>query len=94
MSTSDKKMITCKRCGRNDLMWWKSKKGNFYLTYSGGIGIGGESGRTIKTIYAAHECLARAAGEELVYDRARFINSGLITTTAEEKAEAQAMEGE
>jgi hypothetical protein len=90
----DKKMITCKKCGRNDLMWWKSKKGNFYLTYSGGIGINGDNGRSIKTIYAAHECLTRAAGEELAYDRARFINLGLITTTAEEQAEAQAMEGQ
>lgn len=88
MSISDKKMVTCKRCGRNDLMWWKSKKGNFYLTYSGGIEL------EHKTIYAAHECLTRVPGEELVYDRARFILCGLITTTAAEKAEAQAMEGQ
>ena len=81
------KLVTCKKCGRNDLMWWQSKKGSWYLTYKGGIQL------EHKTIYAAHECLTRVEGEELHYDRARFILLGLITTTVEEKAEAQAMEG-
>jgi hypothetical protein len=82
--------VTCKKCGRNDLQWKQSKAGKWYLTYDEGVGISGESGRSIKTIYPMHECLVREG--ELTEKRASLICSGLITTTDEELAEARAME--
>jgi hypothetical protein len=87
---NEMKSVTCKRCGRNDLAWKQSKAGKWYLTYNEGVAIGGESGRHIKTIHPAHECLVRDG--ELTERRAGFIVSGLITTTPEEYAEAIAME--
>lgn len=84
---NEKKPVTCKRCGRNDLQWKQSAKGKWYLTYHGGAGIIGSSGRSIKTIYPAHECLVRDG--ELTERRANFIMCGLITTTPEEKVEAR-----
>ena len=84
------KSVTCKRCGRNDLQWKQSKAGKWYLTYDEGVGISGESGRNIKTVYPAHECLVRDG--ELTERRMSLICSGLITTTDEEVAEAWAME--
>jgi hypothetical protein len=85
---SGKKLVTCKRCGRNDLVWRESKTGKFYLTYDGGVEIKGGNGRTIKRVYSAHECLVRDG--ELTERRASFIVIGLITTTPEEQAEALA----
>ena len=84
------KSVTCKRCGRNDLRWKQSKAGKWYLTYDEGVAIGGESGRHIKTIHPAHECLVRDG--ELTEQRADLILRGRITTTDDEMAEAQAME--
>lgn len=84
------KTNTCKRCGRNDLRWKQSKAGKWYLTYDEGVGIGGESGRIIKTIYPMHECLVRDGA--LTERRATLILCGIITTTDAECAEAQAME--
>jgi hypothetical protein len=81
--------VTCKKCGRNDLQWKQSKAGKWYLTYDEGVGISGESGRNIKTVYPMHECLVREG--ELTERRASLILSGIITTTDEEMAEAQAM---
>ena len=86
-----KKPVTCKRCGRNDLQWKQSKAGKWYLTYDEGVGIFGDGGRQIKTLYPAHECLVRDG--ELQYDRALLILSGTVTTTNEEYAEAVALEG-
>jgi hypothetical protein len=85
------KSVTCKRCGRNDLAWRESKAGKWYLTYAEGVGIFGDGGRQIKTLYPAHECLVRNG--ELEYDRALLILSGIITTTNEEYTEATALEG-
>lgn len=85
-----KKLVTCKRCGRNDLVWRESKAGKFYLTYDEGAAIIGEGGRQIKTIHPAHQCLVRDG--ELTEKRADLILRGTITTTDEELAEAQAME--
>jgi hypothetical protein len=85
------KSITCKRCGRNDLAWRQSKAGKWYLTYDEAVEIAGESGRAIKSIRPAHECLVRDG--DLQYQRAILILSGIITTSAEEYAEAEAMEG-
>ncbi len=85
-----KKQVTCKRCGRNDLAWRQSKSGKWYLTYDEGVEIAGESGRHIKTIHPAHECLIRDG--ELSEKRCDLILRGRITTTQEEQAEAQAME--
>jgi len=85
-----KKVVTCKRCGRNDLQWRQSKAGKWYLTYDEGVGISGDSGRQIKTIHPAHECLVRDG--ELQENRANLILRGIITTTDAEMAEAQAME--
>jgi hypothetical protein len=84
------KSVTCKRCGRNDLQWRESKAGKWYLTYDEGVAISGESGRQIKTIHPMHECLVRDG--ELTETRASLILRGIITTTEEERAEAQAME--
>ena len=85
------KSVTCKRCGRNDLAWRQSKAGKWYLTYDEGVEIGGECGRHIKTIHPAHECLVRDGALES--NRAILILCGTITTTAEEYAEAVALEG-
>ena len=85
-----KKPVTCKRCGRNDLAWRQSKSGKWYLTYDEGAAIFGEGGRHIKTVHPAHECLVRDG--ELSEKRADLILRGRITTTEEERAEAQAME--
>ena len=82
--------VTCKKCGRNDLQWKQSKAGKWYLTYDEGVGIGGESGRIIKTIYPMHECLVREGA--LTERRATLILCGIITTTDAEYAEAQAMD--
>ena len=60
------------------------------MTYDEGVGISGESGRNIKTIYPMHECLVREG--ELTERRMSLICSGLITTTDDELAEARAME--
>jgi len=60
------------------------------LTYDEGVGIGGESGRIIKTIYPMHECLVREGA--LTERRATLILCGIITTTDAEYAEAQASE--
>jgi hypothetical protein len=84
------KSVTCKKCGRNDLAWKQSKAGKWYLTYNEGVEISGETGRHIKTIHPAHECLVRDG--ELTEKRADLILRGTITTTDEELAEAQAME--
>ena len=84
------KTVTCKRCGRNDLVWRESKAGKWYLTYDEGVAIGGEGGRHIKTIRPAHECLVRDG--ELTEKRAGLILSGRITTTDEEISEAKALE--
>ncbi len=81
--------VTCKKCGRNDLQWKQSKAGKWYLTYNEGVGISGDSGRNIKTVYPMHECLVREG--ELTERRASLILSGIITTTDDELAEAQAM---
>jgi hypothetical protein len=83
------KSVTCKKCGRNDLQWKQSKAGKWYLTYNDGVGISGESGRNIKTVYPMHECLVREGA--LTERRASLILSGIITTTDEEMAEALAM---
>lgn len=83
------KSVTCKKCGRNDLQWKQSKAGKWYLTYNEGVGISGDSGRNIKTVYPMHECLVRDG--ELTERRASLILSGIITTTDEEMAEALAM---
>lgn len=83
------KSVTCKKCGRNDLQWKQSKAGKWYLTYNEGVGISGDSGRNIKTVYPMHECLVREG--ELTERRASLILSGIITTTDEEMAEALAM---
>lgn len=80
----------CNKCGRNDLVWRKSKGGNWYLTYEGGVTISGESGRTIKTIYPMHECLVRDGA--LTERRAQLILCGIITTTDDEMIEAQEMD--
>ena len=85
-----KKLVTCKKCGRNDLQWKQSKAGKWYLTYDEGAHIVGESGRTIKILYPAHQCLVRDG--ELSEKRCALILRGLITTTDEERAEAEAME--
>ena len=85
------KSVTCKKCGRNDLAWKQSKAGKWYLTYDEGVGIFGDGGRQIKTLYPAHECLVRDGA--LQSDRAILILCGTITTTAEEYAEAVALEG-
>lgn len=84
------KTVTCNKCGRNDLQWKQSKAGKWYLTYAEGVGITGESGRSIKTIYPMHECLVRDGA--LTERRCSLILCGVITTTADEYAEAQAME--
>jgi hypothetical protein len=84
------KVVTCKRCGRNDLAWRQSKSGKWYLTYDDGVAIGGEGGRHIKTIHPAHECLVRDG--ELTEKRADLILRGTITTTGMEMAEAKALE--
>ena len=81
--------VTCKKCGRNNLQWKQSKAGKWYLTYNEGVGISGDSGRNIKTVYPMHECLVREG--ELTERRASLILSGIITTTDDELAEAQAM---
>ena len=81
--------VTCKKCGRNDLQWKQSKAGKWYLTYNEGVGISGDSGRNIKTVYPMHECLVREG--ELTERRASLILSGIITTTDDEMAEALAM---
>jgi len=83
------KSVTCKRCGRNDLAWRQSKAGKWYLTYNEGVEISGETGRHIKTIHPAHECLVRDG--ELTEKRASLIVCGRITTTDEEQAEAIAL---
>lgn len=83
------KSVTCKKCGRNDLQWKQSKAGKWYLTYNEGVGISGDSGRNIKTVYPMHECLVREGA--LTERRASLILSGIITTTDEEMAEALAM---
>lgn len=83
------KSVTCKKCGRNDLQWKQSKAGKWYLTYNDGVGISGESGRNIKTVFPMHECLVREGA--LTERRASLILSGIITTTDEEMAEALAM---
>jgi hypothetical protein len=85
-----KKSVTCKRCGRNDLQWWQSKAGKWYLTYDEGVSIYGDGGRAIKTLHPAHECLVRDG--ELTEQRASLILRGRITTTAAEQAEAQAID--
>ncbi len=59
------------------------------MTYNDGVGISGESGRNIKTVYPMHECLVREGA--LTERRASLILSGIITTTDEEMAEALAM---
>ncbi len=82
--------VTCKKCGRNDLQWKQSKAGKWYLTYDEGVGISGESGRNIKTIYPMHECLVREGA--LTERRMSLILCGIITTTDDELAEAQAMD--
>ena len=84
---TNNKSVTCKKCGRNDLAWKQSKAGKWYLTYDEGVGIGGESGRTIKTIYPMHECLVRDG--VLTERRASLILCGIITTTDDEMIEAQ-----
>lgn len=83
----DKIAKTCKRCGRNDLEWVQSKKGNWYLTYVGGVDIVGSCGRAIKTIRPTHECLVRDGA--LTERRAELILLRIITTTPEEHAEAE-----
>lgn len=84
------KSVICKRCGRNDLAWRQSKAGKWYLTYDEGVEISGETGRHIKTIHPAHECLVRDG--ELTEKRADLILRGRITTTEQEMAEAKALE--
>jgi hypothetical protein len=83
------KLVTCKRCGRNDLQWKQSKAGKWYLTYDEGAAIFGDGGKQIKTLYPAHECLVRDG--ELTEKRASLIVRGRITTTDEEQSEAQAL---
>lgn len=85
------KSVTCKRCGRNDLVWRQSKSGKWYLTYDEAVEVVGESGRGIKSFRPAHQCLARDG--ELQFERAILILCGTITTTEEEYAEALEMEG-
>lgn len=84
-----KKLVTCKKCGRNDLAWAQAKSGKFYLTYAEGVSIIGESGRAIKSFKPSHECLVREGAME--DKRMELILAGLITTTPEERAEAETL---
>jgi hypothetical protein len=84
------KSVTCKKCGRNDLAWKQSKAGKWYLTYDESCEVRGESGSVIKSFKPAHQCLQREGALES--ERAILILCGIITTTAEEYAEAVALE--
>ena len=52
-----KKNVTCKRCGQSDLVWAKSKAGNFYLADPDYVEFGEKQH---KLIAFAHKCLAKS----------------------------------
>jgi hypothetical protein len=55
------KTTTCKRCGRHNLVWAQSKKGNWYLSDPKAVST--SYGNYI-TIPFAHKCVSEDLGSE------------------------------
>ena len=71
---TDRKPVTCKRCGCPNLRWAMSKKGNWYLTPMEGKQIRGENGRVIKVLALGHRCDAYLEREaQYAADEARHM---------------------
>jgi hypothetical protein len=77
---NSKKIVTCNKCGATGLVWATSKAGKFYLTEAEATAITGDTGKTIKTLRLAHQCLTleeqeRAAGFQQAADKAHALQA-------------------